>query len=191
MRKVTNVIKEGHNMENKRQTTWKKRSEETSKRTQKAKTLICEIRMIEMSKEEIEKRIEAIVGKGSSQEVVNTSTKDKIIERIVEIAKREEQFEEWEKMRQDAKRRQWEDRRLNIFWRRNKSFPVQCGGEEETPNAEETLNFWRAISNKEVSEEWREDGSIREVLGRVRLETRRRRCPWYPFKEDEFEEVLR
>ena len=45
MKKVMKVIKEAHNVERKRrQTTRVKRSEESSKRTQKAKSLICEIR---------------------------------------------------------------------------------------------------------------------------------------------------
>ena len=51
-------------------------------------------------------------------------------------------------MRKEAKRRQRADRRLNLFWRRNKTFPKLYGCDEETPDAEETLNFWRAISNK-------------------------------------------
>ena len=55
-------------------------------------------------------------------------------------------------MRQDTKRRQREDRRLNIFWRRDKTFPAQFGMEEDTPDPQETLNFWRSINNKEVSE---------------------------------------
>ena len=71
-------------------------------------------------------------------------------------------------MRREAKRRQMEDRRLNVFWRRNKTFPTQFGGEDETPDAEETLQFWRSINNKEVSNGWREDRSIREVLHRVK-----------------------
>ena len=33
-----------------------------------------------------------------------------------EIAKREEQFDRWERRREEAKRKQREDRRLNIFW---------------------------------------------------------------------------
>ena len=80
------------------------------------------------------------------------------------MAKRETHFEEWEKMRQEAKRRQREDRRLNVFWRKNKTFPTQFGGEAETTEAEETLDFPRSINNKEVGERWREDESILEVL---------------------------
>ena len=84
------------------------------------------------------------------------------------MAKRETQFDEWEKTRREAKARQREDRRLNVFWRKNKTFPVQFGGEEETPDAEETLKFWRAINNKETSEGWRNDRSIREAFGEVK-----------------------
>ena len=72
-----------------------------------------------------------------------------------------------------------------------KSFPAQFGGEEETPDAEETLDFWKKINNDEASEWWKEDRSIREVLDCVKMETRRRRCKWYEFKEDEFDEVLK
>ena len=95
--------------------------------TQKAKSLIGEIRMRGTSTEEIEGRIEAIFGKGSDSEIGNATTK-KIVERIEELSKREQQLDEWEKMRQDAKRRQREDRRLNLFWRRNKTFPAKFGG---------------------------------------------------------------
>ena len=118
-------------------------------------------------------------------------TREEMVERIVEMSKTEQQFEEWERMRREEKRRQSDDRRFNLFWRRNKSFPKQFGADEETPDAEETLAFWRAINNKEVSEGWRDDRSIRKVLNRVSVETRRRTCRWYKFTEEEFEEVLR
>ena len=81
------------------------------------------------------------------------------------MSKREEQFDEWEKMMKESKRRQRENRRLDIFWRKNKFFPVQFGGDDETPDPEETLMFWRSISNKETSEGWSEDMYIRSVLG--------------------------
>ena len=55
-------------------------------------------------------------------------------------------------MRLEAKARQRDDRRLNLFWRKNKTFPVQFGGEDETPDAEDTLRFWKAISNKDESD---------------------------------------
>ena len=57
----------------------------------------------------------------------------------------------------ESKKRQREDRRLNVFWRKNKTFPAQYGGSEDTPDAEETLMFWRSINNKEISEWWFED----------------------------------
>ena len=93
-------------------------------------------------------------------------------------------------MRRDAKKKQREDRRINIFWRRNKAFPAKFGGEEETPEAEATLIFWRNINNKETSEGWRDDESIREVL-RDERDKLSGRCRWGPFTEEEFEEVLR
>ena len=55
------------------------------------------------------------------------------MERVEEMSKRETQLEEWETMRKETKRRQREDRRLNLFWQRNKTFPTQFGGEEATP----------------------------------------------------------
>ena len=107
------------------------------------------------------------------------------------MSRREAQFEMWEKMRRESKKRQQEDRRLNIFWRKNKAFPKLFGGDEETPSVEETLMFWRSINNKEASEEWKEDRSIREVLMGVRkMVQRRRHCRWFSFTEAEFEEVL-
>ena len=113
--------------------------------------MIAEIGKGKMTNEEIESLIEDIFGRGSSQETEKAMAKEKIIQRIEEIAKREPQFDEWEKMRQDTKRKQREDRRLNIFWRRNKTFPMQFGGDEQTPDVEETLEFLRRI-NKEVQE---------------------------------------
>ena len=96
-------------------------------------------------------------------------------------------------MRVEAKKKkQREDRRLNIFWRRNKTFSKQFGGEEETPKAEGTLNFWRSINNKEAKEGWREDKSIRETLDEVkRIVQSGMRCRWGPFTEAGFDEVLR
>ena len=147
MKKVMGVIKEAHNVERKRrQSSRKKRRDESSRRTQKAKALISTIRGV-MRKEENWKRLEEIFGNGSKQEIEKATTNEKIIERIEELSRREEQLEELEKMRHDA-RRQREDRRLNVFWRKNKNFPTQFGGDEETPDAEETLAFWRSINNK-------------------------------------------
>ena len=107
------------------------------------------------------------------------------------MSKTERQFEEWETMRRESKKGQLEDRRLNLFWRRNKTFPKQFGGDEETPDAEERLNLWRAINNQEVSDGWKEDRDIRGTLYRVNYETRRRTCRWFEFTEAEFDEVLR
>ena len=64
-------------------------------------------------------------------------------------------------MRLESKKLQRQDRRLNVFLRRNKSFPAQYGGDEETPDAEEPLRFWRSISNKDTSEGWKQEMSIR------------------------------
>ena len=159
MLRVMRVIKEAHNLEKKRRLTSRnKKSDEMAVRKQKAKALIASIRR-GIPKEEFKRRLEEIFGKGSSKEIETATTVDKCIERIEDISKREEQFEEWEKMRREKRRRQWEDRRLNLFRRKNKTFPTQFGGDEETPK-EETLGFWRRINNKEVSEGWRDDESI-------------------------------
>ena len=84
-------------------------------------------------------------------------------------------------MRRETKKRECEDRKLNLFWRRNKTFTKIFGGGDEIPNAEETLAFWRSINNKDVSEGWREDESIQAALEEVREELHRRRCGWGEF----------
>ena len=114
--------------------------------------MVVDIKHGKTKKEDIERRLEEIFGQGSRQELEGATAMDKIIERIEQMSKREAQFDKWEKMRQDFKRRQREDRRLNLFWRRNKTFPAQYGGDEETPEVEETMEFWRIINNKETSE---------------------------------------
>ena len=150
-----------------------KKGMKTKAITQRAKSLIASVKGGKMAKDDIERSLEAIFGKGSSKEIEEASTKEKIIERIEEMSKREAQFEEWEMMRREKKRRQREDGRLKIFWRKNKTFPKQFGGEEETPGAEETLEFWRSINNKEVTAGWMEDRSFREVLYETRKRTER------------------
>ena len=60
-----------------------------------------------------------------------------------------------------------------------------------TPVVEETLTFWREIINKEVSDGWENDKSIREAFTQVRWKTQRRVCRWYKFTEEEFDDVLR
>ena len=87
-------------------------------------------------------------------------------------------------------KKQREDRILSIFWRRNRSFPAQFG-DDETPDAQETREFWQGINNKEVVDGWREDESIQAVLRETREKLQGRRCRWEKFTEEEFEEVLR
>ena len=101
------------------------------------------------------------------------------------MSKRETQFEVWEQMRQESKRRQREDRRLNLFSRKNKCFHAQFGRDDETPGIEETLSYWRGINNKETSEMWKEDGDIRGALGEVKWLIRKvgGRCRWFAFAE--------
>ena len=108
--KVMLAIKEVHNVERKiRQTARKKRSEEAATRTHKAKALISNIKRGGMRKEEIERMLEKIFGKGSGQEIENANTMEKIAERIEELSRREEQWEAWDKMRREVKRKQRED----------------------------------------------------------------------------------
>ena len=107
------------------------------------------------------------------------------------MSKTDEQFETWEKMRKETKRKQQEDKGLNIFWRRNKTFPVQyCGTEDDTPEVDETLAFWRSINNKSICEGWLTDEHIQEVLKEVRGKVGWM-CRWGPLSEEEFDEVLR
>ena len=120
------VIKEAHLVERKRrQTSRKKKALDETTTTQRAKTLITKIKRGEVRREEVERRLEEIFGQGSREEIENARTNQEIAERIEEMAKREEQFTIWEKMRRKAMMRQREDRRQNIFWRRNKCFPVK------------------------------------------------------------------
>ena len=58
-----------------------------------------------MRQEEIEARIEEIFGKWSSLENAGITAREKVVERIVDMSKRERQFEEWETMRREAKKR--------------------------------------------------------------------------------------
>ena len=51
--------------------------------------------------------------------------------------------------------------------------------------------FWREINNKDVSNGWRNDEAIQEVLRDVREKLQGQRCRWSPFTEAEFDEVLR
>ena len=193
MKKVMMVIKEAHNIERKRrQSSRKKKNDDAKTRTQRVKALICIIKQGKMRKEDIERNVEVIFGKGSKEEIEKETSIEKIAERIEEMSKREAQIDGWERMRREAKNRQREDRRLNVFWRKNKCFPAQYGGTEDTPDAEETLMFWRSINNKDISEGWFEDESIQEVLReeRAKLHTRGR-CRWAEFTEAEFDEVLR
>ena len=78
MRKVTNVIKEAHNVERRRrQTSRRKKEVETKAMTQRAKSLIASVKGGRMSKDDIERSLEAIFGKGSSKEIEEASTKEK------------------------------------------------------------------------------------------------------------------
>lgn len=75
-----------------------------------------------------------------------------IAERIEDLTKTEKQSDKLECMRPDMKTKQREDGMINILLRRDKTFPTQFGGYEETPNVKETLRFWGSINIKEVAE---------------------------------------
>ena len=68
--------------------------------------------------------------------------------------------------------------------------PVQLKGEKETPDAQETLAFWRSINNEEVVDGRRNEAAIREVLPETREKLQGRLYRWERFTE-EFDEVLR
>ena len=94
-------------------------------------------------------------------------------------------------MRHEERRRQREDRRLNIFRRQNMTLPSKHDGGEETPDPGEILDFWRSVNNKEVCDGWKDDESIQEILQETREKHGRQRCVWGPFTEAEFDEILR
>ena len=108
-----------------------------------------------------------------------------------EIAKREEQFEKWEEKKWDAKRRQREDRRINLNLEEEQVLPQAVRRRRGHAGRRRDVGILEDINNKEATEGWREDMSIREVLYRVKYEVRRRTCRWFKFTEAEFEEVLR
>lgn len=66
-----------------------------------------------------------VFGKGSQHEIEEVTTVESIFKMIEDISKRDEQFDVLEEMRREVRRKQREDRLLNVFRRRNKSFPVQ------------------------------------------------------------------
>ena len=75
-------------------------SDETSKRTQRAKSLIVDIRHGRLrNKEEVEMMSDEIFRLRSSHEIENAATVEKILELFEETSKREEQLELWDKMR--------------------------------------------------------------------------------------------
>ena len=77
------VIKEAHLVERKRRrTSRKKMSDEAMTRKQRAKTMIIDVKRGGMRREEIERRLELIFGKGSKKEIEKATTDQKITERI-------------------------------------------------------------------------------------------------------------
>ena len=97
---VMKVIREAHNVEKKRrQTARKKRGDEAMKRTQRVKALIAIIKQGKMNKDEINRNVEKIFGKGCKEEIEKVTTIEKIVERVEEMSKRETQLEERESMR--------------------------------------------------------------------------------------------
>ena len=74
---------------------------------------------------------------------------------------------------------------------KEQDLPSPVWRDDETPEAQERLEFWQCINNKDVSDGWRDDESIREVISDVRERLGGRRCRWKDFTEAEFDEVLR
>ena len=56
-------------------------------------------------------------------------------------------------MRREPKGRQREDRRLNLFWSKNKTFPTQFGGDEETLDAKKRSHFGGASTIKKSAKD--------------------------------------
>ena len=69
------------------------KSEDSSKMTWK-KSLIVQIGTGGISKKAIDGTVEEIFGKGSTQEIEDVNVKEKHFERIEDLSKRDEQFEE-------------------------------------------------------------------------------------------------
>ena len=67
----------------------KKKNDEARKRTERANALVAIVEQGKMSKDDVTRRLEEIFGRGSSQEIENATTKEKIVERIEELSKRE------------------------------------------------------------------------------------------------------
>ena len=107
MRKMMRVIEESHNAERERRQSSRilKRMDEPKTRTQIAKALVSETRRVGVRKEENEKSLEKIFGEGNSQEIKKATSEEKIIEMIDVMSKRETQFDELEKMRQESNKR--------------------------------------------------------------------------------------
>ena len=69
MKNVMRVIREAHNVERRRQTARNEMAEESSKRTQEAKSFVTEIGKKEIKNEEMKRRIDEIFGKGNRKEM--------------------------------------------------------------------------------------------------------------------------
>ena len=89
MKRVMRVAKEAHGVQRKRmQSVRKKKRENAMARTQRAKSLISDIKRGRSRKEDIEKRLEEIFGKGSGEEIGMATTMEKFPERIEEMSKK-------------------------------------------------------------------------------------------------------
>ena len=86
MLKEIRVVKEAHLVEKKRkQTTGKEKRDAATKMVRKAKALIDIVKQGKMSREEIERNVEVIFGKGSRQELEGATTMEDVVERVVEL----------------------------------------------------------------------------------------------------------
>ena len=103
MLKVMRVIKADNVERKRRQTKRTDECDEVKKTMQRAKALISDIKA-GVERQEIERRLEPIFGKGSREEIAKATTDEKIVERVTELSRREERFEVWEKRRSESKR---------------------------------------------------------------------------------------
>ena len=81
------------------------------------------------------------------------------------------------------------ERKTNIEWRKNKSFPLKLVNEDEFPDKEESLAFWRSINQKEASDEWERDEDILMVLRERRRNVNE--ATWRKLMEDKVNETIK
>ena len=144
------VIKEAHNAERKRrQASRKERSEALMAMTQRAKALIADIKRGEIRNEEVQKRLECFFfGRGSRHEIEKATTREKSSKEWKKLPSEKSNLKNGKRRNGMQKEGKEKTEGSTSTWRKNKCFPKQFEGEEDTPDAEETLAFWRTSTTK-------------------------------------------